>query len=1824
MFKALLHVSGARAVPGSQQVRPRPQRGTKTPAFSISTVLRARDGSRSAPTCAILTALGLILSILAVQAQPYGLTNAIPVGGFLNGILPPAAPNSGATFDVEVAYTNLAPFNLPIYMTAHPLTNAMVLIEKNGRIRMFPNRPDVRNAEVTTILDLSSKVFTVSDSGMTGIAFHPQFGLPASTNRGFVYITYKWRPNPDGGANADYSFWRLSRFNVPDGQFTIDPNSETILVQQFDQQEFHDAGCMMFGLDGYLYFSCGDEGGADDQYHASQKLNERLMSGIFRVDVNMNPAMSHAVRRQPFQHPAQPPTWPLSHTSNYFVPNDNPFLDPGGSVLEEYYALGLRNAYRFSRDPVTGLIWVGDVGQAAREEVNILQKGANYQWAYMEGTIAGPLATPTNIIGTPKAPLWEYDHSAGNGCVIGGFVYRGSNFPELTGKYVWPDNVSGRIWALAIDANTNVLSVDQIATMPSGSVYGGTSSCALDQNGEIYFLKIGGVGAGLIYKIKRVTASVPEPPGLLSQVGAFTNLATLAATNTLIPYTVNSPLWSDRAVKQRWLVVPNDGSYNSSIEQIVFSPTNSWQFPKGTVFVKHFALPINDTNTSLVKRLETRFLVLDNSGGVYGVTYKWRSDDSDADLLPNGMNQDYIVTNANGTTRTQTWIFPSRQDCLTCHNANAGYVLGPRTHQLNCAQSYPQTGVTDNQLRALGHLGLLGTNYSEAALPGYLQSCSVTNTSFSLETRVRSYIDANCSQCHRPGGAYANFDARFTTPLDSQGLIYGSVNSFLNDGNDRVVVPGDLTHSLLYNRANRVDAYEMPPLAKNVVDTNATTTIAAWINSLPVGPGVTLTTPASSVLSEFSVTVTFTVPVTGLTSNLFTISNGTITSLSGSGANYTLTISPGVPGQVVIQLLANRVQDGSGHLNYASNPLAVTLLPGPTLLHRWSFNGDANDSVGGANATLVGAAAIANNQLQLPGGGPSANYASVNIGPTLNTNPSLTVETWLTINTLTTWSKTWMFGFDDPSGQPGLSLINFTPKTGPGPPKIDFDTSISGEMNTLGGTDPAPLVTGHQYHVVATYDALNNLMSLYIDGVLADSASMAGYNITQLGFNTARFGCGYFYGDPDFNGSINELRIYSGSLSASDVANNFAAGPNALVQPGTFVPKLSSLADQTIPVNGSTGPLPFIITNGPVPIASLTLSGTSSDTSLVPPASIVFGGSGTNRTITITPAPGLQGSAAITITISNVQVSSSTSFTLTVGNPALVARYAFEGDATDSSGNGNNGTLTANPPFVTGHIGSQAIIFNGVNQYATVPISVRTNFTIAFWVNTTASTTGTVWTTGLGMFSADVAGVANDFGISLIINGEVGFGLGNPNTSLASTASISDGQWHHVAVTRTSSTGLMSVYIDGVQSGTTNGPTAGRTAPTAIRIGGILSGGGFFPGTIDDVRIYNTVLSAAEINALANPPVAPAITSFSGSATNYFGSSGQSFSVVATGSAPLTYQWLHASTNLPGQRSSSLQIPNPSLADIGAYQVIVSNSVNSITSPIANLTLLLTSLKHRWSFSDLNDPIGGANATLVGSAALSGGNLQLPGGGTFANYASINISNSLALNSSITVETWVTLNALQDWSKVWMFGQDGGGEPALSYINFTPRTGIAGNPPKLDFDPANDVEFNTTGGANSPALVTDHEYHAVAVYDSGFNLMTLCLDGVPVDTGAMGQHTIQQLGFNTGRFGCGYFYGDPDLTGSIDELRIYAGVLTTNDVTNSFQSGPDTLFAVGSNPKIKISITLSGSQPILSWPMGILEQASEITGPWTTLSNAVSPYAPPASPAKHFYRVRLN
>ena len=271
-------------------------------------------------------------------------------------------------------------------------------------------------------------------------------------------------------------------------------------------------------------------------------------------------------------------------------------------------------------------------------------------------------------------------------------------------------------------------------------------------------------------------------------------------------------------------------------------------FRKGTVCGHsprmRFDLVVNATNSSVpLRRLETRLLVLDTNGAVYGVTYKWRPDNSDADLLTNSLTETIEVTNAGGVV-SQNWYYPSRSDCLLCHTAVAGYVLGVNTRQLNGPESYPETGVVDNQLRTLNRLGLFNPAFDEAAIAGFEHLSSITNTTASLAERARSYLDANCAQCHQPGGTGITFDARYDTPLANQNIVNAAAAYSLGYDNVKIVSPSDIWRSSLYDRMNTVDpTIKMPTLARNLIDSNAVAVMAAWINGL----GGTATLPPPSL-----------------------------------------------------------------------------------------------------------------------------------------------------------------------------------------------------------------------------------------------------------------------------------------------------------------------------------------------------------------------------------------------------------------------------------------------------------------------------------------------------------------------------------------------------------------------------------------------------------------------------------------------------------------------------------------------------------------------------------------------------------------------------------------------------------------------------------------------------------------------------------------------------------------------------------------------------------------------------------------------------------------
>jgi hypothetical protein len=322
-------------------------------------------------------------------------------------------------------------------------------------------------------------------------------------------------------------------------------------------------------------------------------------------------------------------------------------------------------------------------------------------------------------------------------------------------------------------------------------------------------------------------------PVHLSEAGLFVETSQMSFRPEAIPYQVNHPFWSDRALKRRWFTLPFSGGVAKPAQQIAMGADGGMVFPEGTVFVKHFDLLTNELDTNAIRRLETRLLVVQTNGLVFGGTYKWRADLTDADFVTNSLLEDIAITTATGV-RTQSWFYPGFRDCLVCHTPVSGGILGAgNTRQMNGDQLYPSTGITDNQLRAYNSLGMLYPAIDEQAIGSMERLGAIGDSNhFTLEWRARSFLDANCSYCHRPGGlGHVSFDARITTPLANAGIINGPVAGSLPD--TYAIKPGDQLHSGMLQRILSLDPLsKMPPIGRNEVDTEAANLLSDWIDSL--------------------------------------------------------------------------------------------------------------------------------------------------------------------------------------------------------------------------------------------------------------------------------------------------------------------------------------------------------------------------------------------------------------------------------------------------------------------------------------------------------------------------------------------------------------------------------------------------------------------------------------------------------------------------------------------------------------------------------------------------------------------------------------------------------------------------------------------------------------------------------------------------------------------------------------------------------------------------------------------------------------------------------
>ncbi len=713
-------------------------------------------------------------------------------------------------------------FGRPLCFASPPgETNRLFVLNQVGQIFVITN---LANPTRTTFMTAPGQLFTNSESGLLGMAFHPGY----ATNR-FFFLFFSVTTNSPLGSGLHQ---RVSRFQTsasnPDQGL---PDSELVLINQKDPAGNHNGSDVHFGPDGYLYFTVGDGGVQYDGDYNSQLINSNFFSALCRIDVDSPPRPGSLM---PNRHPAN--TNATSSTPNYRIPADNPFIgrtnyddliitNPA-SLRTEFYAVGFRNPYRFSFDPLTGVIYLGDVGQDRYEEVDIITKGGNYGWSYREGLHVANKAdgvTPcrTKTPGEPLiAPIAEYSHGSGTpqgNAVIGGVVYRGTRMSQLVGTYVFGDNVSGNIWTLRYDG-TNATPFQRITGRNGLSAFGIDPS-----NGDILISDVSGGGIyRLIYNTSTNTG-IPLPP-TLADTGAFTNLTSitnqtqpLTVNNGLVPYDINVHFWSDNAKKSRWFLA-------SPQAKIGFAPDAPWSFPSGMTWVKHFDLEMTNGVPSSARRLETRLLVK-NANSVYGVTYRWGNSLTNATLVPDEGTNDVFTINDGGTMRTQVWHYPSRGECLVCHTPTGGFALGFNTAQMNCS-----FGTNGNQIAAMSTAGYFSNVVND--IHSLRSLAAATNETASREWRVRSYLAANCSQCHQPGGAGLGYwNANITNFTVNAGLIDGVLNNNGGNSNARVIAPGSLSHSMLLTRISTRDAMQMPPLASSVLDTQAIQLVSAWITN---------------------------------------------------------------------------------------------------------------------------------------------------------------------------------------------------------------------------------------------------------------------------------------------------------------------------------------------------------------------------------------------------------------------------------------------------------------------------------------------------------------------------------------------------------------------------------------------------------------------------------------------------------------------------------------------------------------------------------------------------------------------------------------------------------------------------------------------------------------------------------------------------------------------------------------------------------------------------------------------------------------------------------
>ncbi|HEX3999137.1 MAG TPA: PQQ-dependent sugar dehydrogenase [Pirellulales bacterium] len=705
-------------------------------------------------------------------------------------------------------------FTHPLEMVVAPGSDRWFVVEQGGEIFSFPNSQDCAKADLFLDIQKQSQMLppSVVLGDTYGLAFDPKFA-----ENHYCYVCYNVYGKPGNTQLPDGT--RVSRFRVTGiDPPRVDPASEKIIITWLGGG--HNGGSLKFGPDGFLYISSGDGGfpNPPDPHNTGQDISD-LLSSILRIDVD---------------HP--------SGNRPYTIPADNPFVDTPGA-RGEVWAYGLRNPWRMSFDRQTGELWAGDVGWELWESIDRIKKGGNYGWSIVEGpqpVYPDHKCGPTPIL----APNLAFPHTDAC-CIIGGYVYRGKRLKELVGSYICGDWETRRMWGTRFDGDKPVSHRELVEGGPRIVAFGEA------HDGELCILDY---DLGTIHELQ------PNPerdthaafPTRLSQTGLFEPAETdrrgappsargvfRRLAPGVVPFSIVAEQWADHATAERFIALPGLSSVEVHREPVdvpgsMFSQQEA--FPKDGLLVKTFSMEMESGNPASRRRLETQLLHF-NGRDWRGYSYRWNDAETDATLVAaSGEDRKLAVADphAPGGKRIQTWHYPSRNECLMCHNPWVRYQL---------AFTPPQLAAHD-QLSRLEKMGIIrwaADPSEEFPDPDKLPPVELVNPydrSADLDRRARSYLHVNCSHCHQFGaGGTADIELRANFPIASTKLLGAQPKqgSFgIKDA--QIVAGGDPYRSVLFYRTSKMGHGRMPHIGSELVDVAGIELLRDWIRQLPVRP----------------------------------------------------------------------------------------------------------------------------------------------------------------------------------------------------------------------------------------------------------------------------------------------------------------------------------------------------------------------------------------------------------------------------------------------------------------------------------------------------------------------------------------------------------------------------------------------------------------------------------------------------------------------------------------------------------------------------------------------------------------------------------------------------------------------------------------------------------------------------------------------------------------------------------------------------------------------------------------------------------------------------